>query len=72
MNYELEDSRAKRCFLCSDEDTFERFLHLERSDSKARMTISELLMVLSGSSGSTLPSTKDVEGVSVIFRLRRR
>ncbi|MFQ5921391.1 MAG: winged helix-turn-helix domain-containing protein [Anaerolineales bacterium] len=72
VDYELEDSRAKRYFLSSDEDTVERFFYLERSDSKARRIISELLMVLAGSSESTLPGAEDVESVSVIFRLRKQ
>ena len=72
VDYELEDSRAKRYFLSSNEDTAERFIYLERSDPKARRTISELLMVLAGSSESTLPSSEDVESVSLIFRLRKR
>ena len=69
---ELEDSRAKKYFLNSDEGTVERFFYLEPSDSKSRQAISGLLMVLAGSSESTLPSTEDVESVSVIFRLRRK
>ena len=72
VDYELEDSRAKRYFLSSNEDAAERFIYLERSDSKARRTISDLLMVLAGSSESTLPNTEDVESVSVIFRLHKR
>ena len=72
VDYELEDSRAKRYFLNSDEDTAERFFYLEPGDSKARRTISDLLMVLAGSSESTLPSSEDVESVSIIFRLRKR
>ncbi|MFV2045087.1 MAG: winged helix-turn-helix domain-containing protein [Anaerolineales bacterium] len=72
VDFELEDSRAKRYFLNSDEDTVERFFYLEPNDSNARRTISELLMVLSGSSESTLPSTEDVESVSLIFRLREK
>ena len=72
MDYELEDSRAKKYFLNSDEDTVERFFYLEPSDSKSRRAISGLLMVLDDSSESTLPSTEDVESVSVIFRLRRK
>ncbi len=72
VDYELEDSRAKRYFLNSDEDTVERFFYLEPSDSKSRRTISDLLMVLADSSESTLPSTENVESVSVIFRLRKK
>lgn len=72
VDFELEDSRAKRYHLSSDKDTVERFFYLEPSDSQARRTISELLMVLAGSSESTLPSTEDVESVSVIFRLRKK
>ncbi len=72
VDYELEDSRAKRYFLSSNEDTTERFIYLERSDSKARRTISELLTVLAGSSEITLPGSEDVESVSLIFRLRKR
>lgn len=72
VDYELEDSRAKKYFLNSDRDTVERYFYLEPSDSKARRTISDLLMVLAGSSEGTLPSTEDVESVSVIFRLRRK
>ncbi len=72
VDFELEDSRAKRYFLNSDEQSVERFFYLETTDSKARRTISELLMVLAGSSESTLPSSEDVESVSLIFRLRKR
>jgi len=72
VDYELEDSRAKKYFLNSDEDLVERFFYLEPSDSKSRRAISGLLMVLADSSESTLPSTEDVESVSVIFRLRRK
>ena len=72
VDYALEDSRAMKYFLNSDEDTVERFFYLEPSDSKSRRAISELLMVLADSSESTLPSTEDVESVSVIFRLRRK
>jgi DNA-binding transcriptional ArsR family regulator len=72
VDYELEDSRAKKYFLSSDEDLVERFFYLEPSDSKSRRAISELLIVLADSSESTLPSTEDVESVSVIFRLRRK
>jgi DNA-binding transcriptional ArsR family regulator len=72
VDYELEDSRAKKYFLNSDQDTIERFFYLERSDAKARRTISELLMVLASSSESTLPGTEDVESVSIIFRLRKK
>ena len=72
VDYELEDSRAKKYFLNSDEGFVERFFYLEPSDSKSRRAISELLMVLADSSESTLPSTEDVESVSVIFRLHRK
>ena len=72
VDYELEDSRAKKYFLNSDEDLVERFFYLEPSDSRSRRAISDLLMVLADSSESTLPSTEDVESVSVIFRLRRK
>ena len=72
VDFELEDSRAKRYFLSSDEDRVERFVYLERSDTKARRTISDLLMVLAGSSESTLPRPVDVESVSIIFRLVKR
>ena len=72
VDFELEDSRAKRYFLNADEGSVERFFYLEPSDSKARKTISDLLMVLAGSSDSTLPNTEDVESVSVIFRLHKR
>ena len=72
VDYELEDSRAKKYFLNSDEDLVERFFYLEPGDSKSRRAISELLMVLADSSEGTLPSTADVESVSVIFRLRRK
>ncbi|MFQ5942326.1 MAG: helix-turn-helix domain-containing protein [Anaerolineales bacterium] len=71
VDYELEDSRAKKYFLSSDEDTVERFIYLEGSDAKAGRTISELLVVLADASASTMPGAEDVESVSVIFRLRK-
>jgi DNA-binding transcriptional ArsR family regulator len=71
VDNELKGSRAKKYFLSSDRDTVERYFYLEPSGSKARRTISDLLMVLADSSESTLPSTEDVESVSVIFRLRK-
>ena len=72
VDYELEDSRAKKYFLNSDEDLVVRFFYLEPNDAKSRRAISGLLMVLADSSESTLPSTEDVESVSIIFRLRRK
>ena len=72
VDFELEDSRAKKYFLNSDESSVERFFYLEPSDSKSRRAISGLLMVLADSSEGTLPSTEDVESISVIFRLRKR
>jgi DNA-binding transcriptional ArsR family regulator len=72
VDFELEDSRAKKYFLKSDEETTERFFYLEQGDSTARKTISQLLMILAESSESTFPGAEDVESVSVIFRLRKR
>ncbi len=71
VDYELEDSRAKKYFLSSDEDTVERFFHIEGSDPKTKKALSEVLKVLAGSSESTLPGSEDVESVTVIFRLRK-
>ncbi len=46
VDYELKDSRAKKYFRNSDEDTVGRLFYLEPSDSKANRTISEIPMVL--------------------------
>ncbi len=72
VDYELEDSRAKKYFLSSDEDTVERFFYIEGSDPKTKQALSEILKVLAGSSDGTLPGSEDVESVTVIFRLRKQ
>ena len=72
VDYELEDSRAKKYFLSSDEDTVERFFYIEGSNPKTKQALAEVLKVLAGSSDSTLPGSEDVESVTVIFRLRNR
>ena len=72
VDYELEGSRAKKYFLSSDEGTVERYFHVEGSDPATKQALAEVLKVLAGSSESTLPSTEDVESVTVIFRLRKR
>ncbi len=72
VDYELEDSRAKKYFLSSGEDTVERFFYIEGSDPKTKQALAEVLKVLAGSSDSTLPGSEDVESVTVIFRLRKR
>jgi len=72
VDYELEGSRAKKYFLSTDEDTVERYFHIDGSDPKTRQALAEVLKVLAGSSDSTLPGSEDVESVTVIFRLRKR
>jgi DNA-binding transcriptional ArsR family regulator len=72
VDYELEDSRAKKYFLSSDEDTVERFFYIEGSDPETQKALSEVLRLLAGSSDSTLPGSEDVESVTVIFRLRKQ
>ena len=72
VDYELEGSRAKKYFLSTDEDTVERYFHIDGSDPKTRQALAEVLKVLAGSSDSTLPGSEDVENVTVIFRLRKR
>ena len=72
VDYELEGSRAKKYFLSTDEDTVERYFHIDGSDPKTRQALAEVLKVLAGSSDGTLPGSEDVESVTVIFRLRKR
>ena len=72
VDYELAGSRAKKYFLSTDEDTVERYFHIDGSDPKTRQALAEVLKVLAGSSDSTLPGSEDVESVTVIFRLRKR
>jgi len=72
VDYELEGSRAKKYFLSSDQETDERFFHIEGSDPETRRALSEVLKLLAGSTDSSFPGAKDVESVTVIFRLRKR
>ncbi len=72
VDYELEGSRAKKYFLSTDQDTVERYFHIEGSDPKTKQALAEVLKVLAGSSESTLPGSEDVESVTVIFRFRKR
>ena len=72
VDFELEDSRAKKYFLSSSEETTERYFYLERSDKKDKRAITDLLKTLASSSEGTLPDPENVESVSIIFRLRKR
>ena len=72
VDYELAGSRAKKYFLSTDEDTVERYFHVEGSDPNTKQALAEVLKVLAGSSDGTLPGSEDVESVTVIFRLRKR
>ena len=72
VDYKLKGSRAKKYFLSTDEDTVERYFHVEGSYPKTKQALAEVLKVLAGSSDGTLPGSEDVESVTVIFRLRKR
>lgn len=72
VDYELHDSRAKQYFLKADEDTVDRFLHLDSAEAQDVELISKLLELLAESSDVTLPDLADLESVSLILRPRKR
>jgi DNA-binding transcriptional ArsR family regulator len=71
IDYELEDSRAKRYFLKSGKHSDDTFLQLQSDDPVAAKHIPELLKLLARATSDNLPSNKEIESISVIVRLKK-
>ena len=71
IDYELEDSRAKRYFLKEEAETPEKFFQLERSDPEDAKAFVAVLDVLAKALGGSVPAPDEVESLSVLLTLRR-